>query len=176
MDELEKVEKIRKHADVSYEEAREALKESNGDLLDAIVYLEKQGKIKAPEQTSYTTNQTQQTQYADVPAIIRENEQKVNEESVGKKLGRFLKKVAKYLNDNHLKVAHNEKTVINVPLWVAIIALLFAWWVLVVLIILSLFFDYKYTIIGTGNNEEINKVMEKASDFTGQVKDEFKNN
>ena len=46
MDNLEKVERLREKADVSYEEAKKALDECDGDLLDAMVYLEKQGKVK----------------------------------------------------------------------------------------------------------------------------------
>ncbi len=176
MDELEKVEKLRERANVSYEEAKEALEKSNGDLLDAMVYLEKQGKVKSPEQTSYSTDASEQPKYADVPAIVKEGEERSNEESVGKKLGKMLKKAGRYLNDNHLKVEHKDKIILDIPLWVALIALLAAWWILVILIIISLFCDYRYTIVGTGNNEEVNKVMEKASEFTGQVKDEFKNN
>ena len=34
---------------------------TNYDVLDAIIYLEKNGKVKAPEVTSYTTEQAQQT-------------------------------------------------------------------------------------------------------------------
>ena len=49
MDQLEKVEKIREKTGVSYEDAKSALEACNYDLLDAIVYLEKLGKIKAPE-------------------------------------------------------------------------------------------------------------------------------
>ena len=85
MDELEKVEKLRERANVSYEEAKEALDKSNGDLLDAMVYLEKQGKVKSPEQTSYSTDASEQPKYADVPAIVKEGEERSNEESVGKK-------------------------------------------------------------------------------------------
>ena len=44
MDQLEKVDKLRERANVSYEEAKEALEASNWDLLDAMVYLEKHGK------------------------------------------------------------------------------------------------------------------------------------
>ena len=55
MDDLEKVERLRERADVSYEEAKKALEECNVDLLDAMVYLEKQGKVKKPGKTSYTT-------------------------------------------------------------------------------------------------------------------------
>ena len=36
---FEKVEKLRERANVTYEEARDALNEANGDLLDAMVLL-----------------------------------------------------------------------------------------------------------------------------------------
>ena len=176
MDDLEKVEKLRERANVSYEEAKEALDKANGDLLDAIVYLEKQGKVKAPEQTSYSTEADSQPDYADVPAIVKEGEQRTEEESFGKKCGRALKKAGRYLTENHLKVEHHDKKILDIPLWVSLIAMLALWWILAILIIISLFCDYKYTIVGNGNNEEVNKVMEKASVFTGQVKEEFKNN
>ena len=38
MEQLEKVEKLRERADVSYEEAKEALEACDWDLLDAMVY------------------------------------------------------------------------------------------------------------------------------------------
>ena len=44
MDQFEKVEKLRERADVSYEEAKEALENSNWDILDAMIYLEQNGK------------------------------------------------------------------------------------------------------------------------------------
>ena len=39
MEHLEKVEKLRERANVSYEDAKEALEASEWDLLDAMVYL-----------------------------------------------------------------------------------------------------------------------------------------
>ena len=48
MEQLEKVEKLRQRANVTYEEAKQALEACNWDLLDAMVYLEKQGKVKEP--------------------------------------------------------------------------------------------------------------------------------
>ena len=49
MEQLEKVEKLRERADVSYEEAKEALEACDWDLLDAMVWLEKRGKVKGPD-------------------------------------------------------------------------------------------------------------------------------
>ena len=48
MDEMEKVEKLRARADVTADEARNALKACDGDLLDAMVFLEKIGKSILP--------------------------------------------------------------------------------------------------------------------------------
>ena len=55
MELLEKVEKIREKAGVSYEEAKAALEACGEDVLDALVYLENQGKIKKPDVSVYTT-------------------------------------------------------------------------------------------------------------------------
>ena len=49
MDKLEKVEKLREKTGVSYEDAKNALEACDYDLLDAIIYLEKLDKVKAPE-------------------------------------------------------------------------------------------------------------------------------
>ena len=46
MERLEMIEKLRQHADISYEEAKQILDETNDDMLEAIVLLEKQGKLK----------------------------------------------------------------------------------------------------------------------------------
>lgn len=53
---LEKIELLRERADVTYEEARDALEKCNGSLVEAIIYLEKNGKIKpAPHETQTTS-------------------------------------------------------------------------------------------------------------------------
>ena len=41
---LEKVDKVRERTGVSYSKAKEALEVSNGDVLEAIIFLEKQSK------------------------------------------------------------------------------------------------------------------------------------
>ena len=45
MEQLEKVERLREKTGCTYEEAKAALEASNWDMLDAIVYLENQGKM-----------------------------------------------------------------------------------------------------------------------------------
>jgi len=43
---LELIDELRKRANVSYEDARDALEKCNGDIIEALIYLEKQKKIK----------------------------------------------------------------------------------------------------------------------------------
>ena len=172
MNEFEKVEKLREKANVTYEGAREALNQANGDLLDAMVILEQQGKVKSPEQTMYTTTQEAGAQFGDVPAIVRENE-KSTEDGFFKKCGRGIKKGLKYVSDNYILVTHKSEEVIKVPLWIGIIALLGLWELLLVVIVISLFCDCRYQIVGAGRNDGVNKVMDQASEFTSHVKDEF---
>ena len=49
---LEQIDELRKRANVSYEDAKTALEQCDGNLIDALVYLEKQNKIK-PEDKPY---------------------------------------------------------------------------------------------------------------------------
>ena len=44
---LEQIDLIMQRANVSYSEAKEALENSNGDIVEALLYLEKADKIKA---------------------------------------------------------------------------------------------------------------------------------
>ncbi len=57
---LEQVEKLREKANVSFEEAKAALDACNGDLLDALIYLEKQGRVNAPTGGGYYSSQNTQ--------------------------------------------------------------------------------------------------------------------
>ena len=53
MKELEKMDILRKRLNVSYSQAKDALDECGGDLVDALVYLERQGFTQAEGQEAY---------------------------------------------------------------------------------------------------------------------------
>ena len=52
MDYFEKVEKLVEKAGVTYEDAKQALDDSNGDLLDAMILLERSGKTQGPKHST----------------------------------------------------------------------------------------------------------------------------
>ncbi len=176
MDELEKVEKLREKADVSYDEAREALRACDGDILDALVYLEKQGKVNEKKSTSYSTENEGQAQYEDVSATI-EKTKKENEEGFFSKLGKLINKAWKRSNAIHIIATKEEKEMFNIPLWGGILIFLLAWHVAIILMVVSLFFSWRYELKDTEKEEDkfsaFNNVMNHASNAAEKVVDEF---
>ena len=57
MDKLNIVEKLREKTGITYEEAKCVLEINNWDILDSILYLEEQGKVKRPSVSIFYTNE-----------------------------------------------------------------------------------------------------------------------
>ncbi len=171
MEQLEKVEKLRQRANVSYEDAKAALVACEWDLLDAMVYLEKLGKVSAPMQTAYSTSYEEQAQLPSVKERV-ENA-KDPEESLGKKLARLAKKLFKKSKENYFCVNRNGENLVKVPVWALVLILIFAWWAASVLIIVGLFLDCHYSFTGKDDLSKVNDVMEGASNLADKAKEEF---
>lgn len=175
MEQFEKVEKLRERANVSYEEAKEALEQSNWDLLDAMVYLEKQGKVEGPKESSYSTSFEGQTDYPSVKETVQGQQQQAGE-SIGTKLGRMFKKFWKWSNENDFHVTRYGQSIIKVPFWVFLIFfLLLGWNFALPVMVIALFFGVHYSIDGVGSNKAVNDAMDKASNFAEKVKEDYKN-
>ena len=173
MNEFEKVEKLVQKANVSYEDAKKALEEANGDMLDAMIALEKAGKVNGPSQTTYSTNTQQQSIYRDVPTVIEQSNQQKEGKSFFKDLGAAIKRGFQYTVDNSVKVVKNGQEIIKLPLWISISLMLAAWELLIIVIIISLFLDCRYSIVGKDDTNEVNRVMDQASQFAGKVKESW---
>lgn len=171
MEQLEKVEKLRQRANVTYEEAKEALEACNWDMLDAMVYLEKQGKVKEPNQSTYSTSYEEQNQYVSVKEKVEKK--KDPGEGFWAKLKRLCKKAWQKSKDNYFCVGHKDEEIIRVPVWVFVLALLLAWHTILIIMVVSLFFDCRYSFEGKDDCQKINNVMAKANDLADKVKDEY---
>lgn len=173
MNEMEKVEKLIERANVSYEDAKNALVNNDWDLLDAIIELEKQGKTKAPETESFSTNYEEQHAYTSVEQTVRRNKKSGTDESIGAKIKRIIAILWKKGNENYMSMEHKGEQVFNLPLWSVVLAFLLAWEFLAFVFIISLFFDCRYYISGSDDLHIVNDVMEKAGDVVDKAKDEF---
>lgn len=52
---LELIDELKRRANVSYEEARDALEKTNGDMVEALIYLEKQNKVNQEKESNFFT-------------------------------------------------------------------------------------------------------------------------
>ena len=171
MDEFEKIEKLVEKANVSFEEARDALKACDGDLLDAMVYLEKLGKTSGPTRSSFSTSYEEQEQYEDVGEKVKNMNTKARETT----LGEYLRKFWEFLWNNSFSVSRGGKEIVKVPVWLLVIALFINWRLSTAVLVVALFFGCRYAFAGRDNLSGANSFMDKAGDVADQFKEKVKN-
>ena len=173
MDEFEKVERLRSRASVTYEEAREALRQANGDLLDAIVILEKQGKTTEPAVSTYRTTYEEQEGYEKIEEE-REDRQQARK-AFSDNLKRFLKNVwVTLMEDSLCVIKKNGEEAFRMPLIVLLILLLMGVGAAVLLVmIVLLFFGIRYRIVGRDEMPNVNDILDRAGNMADNLKDEF---
>ncbi len=171
MDNLEKVEKLRERANVSYEEARAALEASNWDLLDAMVSLEKQGKTAAPEKADFSTSYEQQDNYLKVRETV--DEQRREQTKVGRTLRDSIRHFFRVCVDNSFCVRRNDSEIFRIPLIALVIILLIAWKVVIPVAIVALFFGCRYSFDGRDDLKKANEFMESAGNAADSMKEGF---
>lgn len=171
MEQFEKVEKLRQKANVSYEEAKNALEQNNWDLLDAMVYLEQLGKVKAPNNSSYSTSYEEQPQYLSVQDTIK------SQDTAGcngcSKLRNLIRKLVKKSKENDFCVTRNGEEVVKMPVWAFVLILLSMWEFTLLIMVIALFFGCRYSFCGKDDLSGINDVMDKAGNFADKVKEEY---
>jgi hypothetical protein len=175
---LEQVEKLREKANVSFEEAKAALEACNDDLLDAIIYLERQGRVNAPAGGGYYSSQnTEQQQSGDGSCNYSQPNYGGNFKDTMARFGRFCARIFNIGNTNYLEGEKNGSVMFTVPVTVLVILLIFFFWAVVPLFILSLFFGFHYRFVGVEmGTDQVNKVMDGASDTAEDIKKNFTNN
>ncbi|MHB8126644.1 MAG: ubiquitin [Desulfitobacteriaceae bacterium] len=178
---LEQVEKLRAMANVSYDEAKAALDAANGDLLEAIIALEKQGKVNAPTGGGYYSSEKTADPDVDASAVAYKTKcwEKHKKYCNGgetftsfmKKIGIFCLKMIRKGTINSFEVLKGEESKASFPVIALALLLIFAFWVVIPLIIIGLFFGLRYRFNGPdfiGNT--VNDAMNSAADAAENLK------
>lgn len=171
MEMLEKVDLLRERADVTYEEAKNALEQSGGDLLDAMVLLERQGKVNGPRQSTYSTEYEEQKDYIRVRDKVEQ--QKRSAPSFGHTLGHLFRTIILFIRHTVFQVTRDDYVLISMPTIVFGLLLLFFWEGLVPIMVIALFFGVRYEFDGTENTKRANTVLNQAGEFADDLRDEF---
>jgi len=147
---LEQIDELRKRANVSYEDAKNALEQSDGDLISALVYLEKQNKINPEEIRSSESN------------FLRK-----------------VKKIIKKGNETKLIVKKDDVVVLNICVTLVTIITIAATPLVIVALLVALATNHKIRIQKKDNDDlEVSKIFDKMSvavnKVTTKIKEELK--
>ena len=168
MDHMEMVEKLRQRANVNYEEAKAALEKTNWDMLDAMIELEKQGKVRAG--TSYDTGSAREGQYEKVNATASAKREHTGWRNFCASVRSLFRKSCQ----NSFRVTRNDAELITVPILVMIVLMIACFWILLPVLVVALFFNCRYSFVGPDfKGESVNRAMGKATDAAESIKETF---
>lgn len=178
MDKLLLTERLKKKANVSYDEAKMALEKNDWDILDAIIYLENCERTIRPEVSIFYTNEYKE-EYKSEGAIINLNKdnKENNRESKNDFHGIFevLCRVIDTLNNIFLKVNSRGESLLKLPLTVVVLLFFFMFMIIIPLVIVAIFFDIEFILESSRINvDSINRVLKQIQSNILYIKKKIK--
>ncbi len=148
MDHIEMVQKLHEKAGISLADANDALERSGWDMLEALLLLEREGKI--PRLTASASTNSSGDGYEEVKA------------TAGSKSGDFDKKMHSFsdkLRDFVMKgfthdfvIRRHKNEIVCIPIVFVILIMCFAFWPIIVAMVIGLFLDCSYSVEKRGNS------------------------
>ena len=173
MTHYEMAEKLSEKMGVSLEKATAALEACNWEMLDAALMLEKE------------IGQTGQQTWTSCDTTADENnpghEARERRRGVVEGLGGLLRDLFNLGNRNRFEVRRgasplgrkDDEVLLEVPVTVLVLLLIFAFWVCIPLLVIGLFAGCRYSFSGAElGRESVNNAMDKAAEAVERVKEE----
>ena len=177
MEEFTKVEKLVEITGVSFEDARDAIRACDGEMVDAMVYLEKLGKV------TYKNSKNTDPRFAPITeaemaaaaakrdAIRAERLARIERRRGG--FGEFVRKVMRFLTHNKVSISKEGQEFASIPLLVVLIICSMSVGFAVVAVFISMMFGYDYSFKGESNFDAANRAMAHVGATAGTVKAEY---
>lgn len=167
-DEFELAEKLVDKTGCTFVDARDALRAADGDLLDAMVWLETNGKSHKAQTGGYSTAQAKGSDTAEEMSRAQsEFERASRRTKLSEGLDRFFKacgEVLRSLVDVQFVVDRKGRRLMSIPLLVLIVLLILFFWVILPLMVVGLFTSCKYRFVGLDSiTVDVNDMAERAS-------------
>ena len=194
MENTQKIEQLVSKAGCSYEEARTALEACGWDMLDAIVSLEREGKVKTEESgtaVQYAEEPVEVVPEVSADQIDGEYSSKVTYRYEGKdgtqdsgnagrkdapkREFRLFKRIKGILMNNRMIIIKSSgRQIVDLPIIVPVIALIVSFWTVLILAAIAMLFGYRFHFEGEDlGKTNINNTMDKATDYAEKVKNDF---
>ena len=179
MEKLKLVDKLKNKANISYEEAKDALEKSNWDMLEAMLYLEAHGKVKKPSISIFYTNESKESYNENGEEVnLKKDTNENNFENKNSFEGVFeaICKAIDTCNNIFIEIIRNSRVILKTPFTVLIVLLFFAFWIVIPLMIIGLFFNMEFLVSSKKIDvDKINKVFKETSKVVKDVKGKFTN-
>jgi len=178
MEKITLVDTLRDKTNISYEEAKSALENSNWDILDAMLYLEEHGRVKKPSVSIFYTNEYKES-YTNQKEVVNLKEDRDNNNSKGRNnfdgIFEAICKAIDTCNNIFVEIRRRGRVLLKLPLTVLILLLFFAFWIIIPLMIVGLFFDIEFLVLAKNvNTDKVNKVFSEISKNAQNIKEKFK--
>ena len=165
MTHYEMAEKLSEKMGFSLEKATAALEACDWELLDAALMLEKE--VGQTGQQAWTSCDTA-AEEKDAGQAARERRRGVVEG-----LGGMIRDLFNLGNRNRFEVRRGDELLLEVPVTVLVLLLIFAFWVCIPLLVIGLFAGCRYSFSGDElGRESVNQAMDKAAEAVERVKEE----
>lgn len=179
MERLKLVDKLKNKANISYEEAKDVLEKSNWDMLEAMLYLEAHGKVEKPSLSIFYTNESKESYNENGEEVnLKKDTNENNFENKNSFEGVFeaICKAIDTCNNIFIEIIRNSRVILKIPFTVLIVLLFFAFWIVIPLMIIGLFFNMEFLVSSKKIDvDKINKVFKETSKVVKDVKGKFTN-
>ena len=197
MENYQKVEQLVNKAGCSYEDAKTALEGCEWDMLDAVISLEREGKISKetaeqkteepieiiPEVSAdkVSGNNSQQITYVYAEGQGGNNaggENTDNSQKEPKGVRKLWNRIKSILMNNRMLVfKSNGQQIVDLPIVIPLIALIAFFWATLILAGVAMVFGCRFHFEGEDlGKTTINNTMDKATDYAEKVRNDFSKN
>jgi len=163
---LEKVDSLRERANVSYAEAKEALENSGGNMIDAIIALEGDDKTVYDRVKREKARETEQERMRQRKEKYKANADDFVDSS---------KKVLDSMNETRVVMYNDNRVVLDISLTITLIAAVFAFPVAVAIVIVGLLMGNRFKVVKKDSSvDAVNSVLDKAAKMSQSVSETLK--
>lgn len=174
VDNLKLVEKLREKTGITYEDAKRVLEINNWDILDAILYLEKLGKINGPSVSIFYTNEykenyDEKSTGSNFEEVKKDSNYKSNKTFEG--IFEVICKAIDNCNNIFIQIKGKNNFFLKLPLTVVIVFLIFGFGILIPFVVIGLFLDIEFSVESKKiNTDKINDILSKISKEVQKIK------
>lgn len=177
---LEQVEKLRQYGNITFDQAKMALEETNGDILEAVIVLEKQGLLQEPKNGGYHSSKNEEKNQPN--SLQRQKYENESDEDRGTTFSELIKKFLNWAgqmikkgNENHFEISKGDEKIMSIPTTIFAFFIIFMFWFTVPALIIGLFFGYRYSFTGPDlGKKNINDAMDSVADAAEKIKKDMK--